>query len=107
MTSYGPEHVTIYQSIPGTYVYAVHHYSGSGTFYSSGAKVIFLKPDGTVQQFDAPPDVAGVGDDWYWLVCYVDGQTGAVTPINTYSPNPPRGDYLLSASERSLLKAAD
>jgi hypothetical protein len=107
VTSYGPEHVTVYDNYPGTYVYAVHHYSGSGTFFSSGARVTLLKPDGTVQGFDAPADVPGVGDDWYWHVCQVDGQTGAVTPLNTYSPDPPRGDYLTDIPDRSLLKAAD
>jgi hypothetical protein len=106
VNSYGPERVTIYQNFPGTYVYAVHHYSGSGTFNSSGAKVNLLKPDGTVQIFDAPPDVAGVGYDWYWHVCQIDGQTGAVTPINTYSQNPPRGDFLAGIPEQLLLKAS-
>jgi hypothetical protein len=107
VSSYGPEHVTIYENIPGTYVFAVHHYSGEGTIASSGAAVSFLKPDGTVQTFAAPPAVPDLGDDWYWHICSVDGQTGAVTPINTYSPNPPRPDMLAIGETIPAYKNAD
>ncbi|OGC91119.1 MAG: hypothetical protein A2W25_08310 [candidate division Zixibacteria bacterium RBG_16_53_22] len=104
VTSFGPERVTIYQHFPGTYVYAVHHFSGTGTFFSSAAKVSLLKPDGTVQLFEAPPDVPGVGDGWYWHVCQIDGQTGAITPLNAYSSNPPRGDVLANAPDKPVLE---
>lgn len=97
VTSYGPEHVTIYQSHAGTYTYAVYHYSGSGTLATSSASVSLLKPDGSVQTFSVPTDTTGVGDNWWWHVCTIDGTTGVVTPINTLLPNPPRPDELLMA----------
>ena len=43
VTSYGPEHITIWDEFPGTYSYAVYHYSGTGTIVTSGAEVGVLK----------------------------------------------------------------
>ena len=86
VTSWGPEHIIIYQAFPGTYTYAVHHYSGESNIPNSGAEVSLLKPDRSVQEFTPPDTTAGQGD--YWTVCSIDGTTGAVTPINIISPNP-------------------
>jgi hypothetical protein len=100
VSSYGPEHVTIYQDFAGTYTYAVYHYSGEGTLATSGASVSLLKPDGTVQTFNVPTDTSVVQPYWWWHVCTVDGTTGAVTPINILSPNPPRPDELAGAPSK-------
>ena len=87
VTSWGPEHIAIYQAFPGTYTYAVHHYSGSSDIPNSGAVVSVLKPDRTVQTF-TPPDTTAESN-WYWHVCSIDGTSGTITPINIISANPP------------------
>ncbi len=87
--SYGPEHITIYQSFPGTYTYSVYHWAGTGTLATSGASVSLLKPNGSVETFNVPTDTTGVGSNWWWNVCTIDGTTGEITPINTLTANPP------------------
>jgi hypothetical protein len=96
VTSFGPEHVTIYQHVPGVYTYAVYHYSGDGTIATSNARVTLLKPDGSVQAFNVPTDTTGVGDNWWWHVCTVNGTTGEVTTINRLVSTPPLPDQLLA-----------
>lgn len=93
VTSFGPEHVTIYEEYTGVYTYAIYHWGGSGTIASSNASVSLLKPDGTVQSFSVPSDTAGVGSHWWWWVCTVNGTTGEVTTINTLHEDPPYPDY--------------
>lgn len=87
VTSWGPEHVVIAQPFAGTYTYAVHHYAGTSDIPHSGAAVSILKPDRTVVRY-TPPDTTAQAD-WYWHVCYLDGTTGGITPINVISPNEP------------------
>lgn len=87
VTSYGPEHITIYTEFPGTYTYAIYHYSGSGDISSSGAEIGILKPDGTVQLFNVPSAAASA--NWWWHVCTIDGTTGVITPVNIISADPP------------------
>jgi len=87
VTSYGPEHITIYTEYPGTYTYAIYHYSGSGDISTSEAAVDILWPDGTVQNFPVPAGSASA--NWWWHVCTIDGTTGQITPINQLSANPP------------------
>jgi hypothetical protein len=91
VTSYGPEHVAIYQGFAGTYTYAVHHYSGSSDIPHSGAEVSVLKPDRSVQTFTPPDGTAA--DDWYWHVCTIDGTTGQITALNVLSIDPPVTPY--------------
>jgi len=87
VTSWGPEHIIIYQAFPGDYTYAVHHYSGESNIPNSGAEVSLLKPDRSVQEFTPPDTTSDQGD--YWAVCSIDGTTGEVTPINIISATPP------------------
>lgn len=87
VTSYGPEHITVYSAYPGDYTYAVYHFSGTGDITTSGAEVGILDPDGGVQIFDVPSGSAG--QNWWWWVCTINGDTGAITPINTISADPP------------------
>ena len=87
VTSYGPEHITIYDEFPGTYTYAIYHYSGSGDITTSGAEVGILQPDGGVQTFDVPD--ASAAAHWWWHVCTIDGTTGEITPLNIVSADPP------------------
>jgi hypothetical protein len=98
VTSYGPEHITIYDEFPGTYTYAIYHYSGSGDITTSGAEVGILDPDGGVQAFDVPE--ASAAANWWWHVCTIDGTTGVITPVNIISADPP----LPYAAEEDLAK---
>jgi hypothetical protein len=105
-SGWGPEHITIYENFSGTYVFAVHHYSGTGTIATAGASVSFLRPDGTVEAFSPPPAVPGLDVWWYWHVCEINGTTGAITPINIYSQYPPR-DYVPMSAPKPLSKNAE
>lgn len=87
VTSYGPEHITIYNEFAGTYTYAVYHYSGTGDITTSEAEVGILLPDGAVQTFTVPDGSASA--NWWWHVCTIDGTTGEITPINLISADPP------------------
>ncbi len=87
VTSYGPEHITIYDEFPGTYMYAIYHFSGSGDISTSDAEVGILESDGTVQNFSVPGAAASA--NWWWHVCNIDGTTGQITPVNTISADPP------------------
>lgn len=88
VTSWGPEHVIIQESFPGTYYYSVYHYAGESDIPNSGAKVSLLKPDRSVEEF-TPPNVVDSGEGWYWHVCTIDGTTGEITEIGTMSLDPP------------------
>jgi hypothetical protein len=94
VTSYGPEHMTIYEPYPGVYTYAIYHFSGSGTIETSEAVVSLLKPNGTVQTFSVPTDVPNVESYWWWWVCTIDGTTGEVETINELHEDPPLGFYV-------------
>jgi hypothetical protein len=87
MESYGPEHITIFDNFPGSYVFAVHHYSGDSTITVSEAQVSVVDSAGNGVTL-YPPDEPSF-DDYWWHVCSVDGQTGDITPINIVSPDPP------------------
>jgi len=89
VTSYGPEHITIYDEFPGTYIYAIYHYSGTGDISTSGAAAGILWPDGSVQNFTVPS--ASASANWWWHVCTIDGTTGVITPVNSVSADPPSG----------------
>lgn len=92
VTSYGPEHITIWNEFPGTYSYAVYHYSGTGTIVTSNARVGVLRPDGTLQSFSVPTDASAASNYW-WHVCNVDGETGVITPVDTIAASTPGFGY--------------
>ncbi|UCE65316.1 MAG: hypothetical protein JSU85_10620 [Candidatus Zixiibacteriota bacterium] len=92
VTSYGPEHITIWDEFPGTYIYAVYHYSGSGTITTSEADVGVLKPDGTVELFSVPDDITA-GDNYWWHVCNIDGTTGVIAVVDTIASATPGWGY--------------
>ncbi len=94
VTSYGPEHIAIYQAFSGDYTYAVKHYSGSSDIPNSGAEVSLLKPDRSVLKFTPPDTTAQTG--YFWHVCKIDGASGTVTTINIISPNPPFPDVMVN-----------
>lgn len=71
----------------GDYYYAVHHYSGSGTIATSGAKVRIYHGNGLIQTINAP--AGSPQDDWYWYVGGLNCGTGVWTLVNTYNVDPP------------------
>lgn len=88
--SFGPEVTTITRFSPGVYRYSVHHFSGSGTIFSSPARVELVL-NGATHIFTPPdPGTTPIGDDTVWQVFEISvSSTGAstVTPLNTYLLN--------------------
>ena len=88
-TSYGPETVTILESIEGVYTYAVHDYTNGGSSSSnamsfSGATVKVYIGSDQVAEFNVPTDQVGV----WWNVFNIDSN-GNIMPINTISNTKP------------------
>lgn len=92
--SYGPETTTIRKLLDGEYRFYVHHYSGSNTLRSSGAKVQVFLGNAT-----APAHIfevhEGEGTEIYWnvfdLVVTNNGEKVEVRPVNILSE--PREPY--------------
>lgn len=96
VTSYGPETITIKQRYPGTYVYGVYHYTGSGTLATSGAHVRVYGSSGLLRDFAVPS-----GSGLWWHVFNLDaaGNIVVFNSISDTSPGPydPDGGTLLMA----------
>lgn len=87
VTSYGPEVITISRFTSGTYRYSVHHFSGTGTIYSSPARVELTLNGSTTIYTPPAPGGTAIGADTVWQVfeLVVDGSGNVtVTPLNTY-----------------------
>ena len=96
-TSYGPETITIKQRFDGTYVYAVHHFTGSGSLATSGATVRVYDSSGLIREFHVPS-----GSGIWWYVFDMDGRTGRITPRNYITSSSP-GPYTTIEPERKAL----
>jgi hypothetical protein len=70
----GPEVISIARWLPATYFLVVHNFSNDGTLGESKARVT-LERGSEVREFQCPAEMA----DSEWLVCEIDGRTGAVT----------------------------
>lgn len=84
-SSYGPETITIFQLIPGTYRYCVHDYTNryanpSYGLAQSGANVKVFLNDNQELTFNVPNEAGTV-----WTVFEIEGATGRLIPINTMS----------------------
>lgn len=90
VTSFGPEVTTITQLFPGIYRFSVHHYSGTGTIFSSPARVE-LTLNGVTQVFTPPdPGTTAIGEKSVWQVFEISVDSGGaatVTPLNAYLLN--------------------
>ena len=75
---FGPETITVAELFAGTYSYFVHKYAGLGGIAGSDATVKIYTDMGLENTVVAPTS----GDGDYWLVCTIDGGTGAVTIVN-------------------------
>lgn len=87
---YGPETITIARVGEGKYIYAVHWFSGSGSWASSNAVVRVYNAEGLVRTFYAPTDTEepGASGKVWWYVFDFEG--GNIYPQNTLSASPPR-----------------
>jgi len=97
-TSYGPETITITQIFPGTYTYAVKHFAGTGKITTSGAKVEVYNDSGKIRTYEVNPNASCGEDGWYWTVFELNGSSGTITTINTFSSSSPR-----SINDKELL----
>lgn len=88
-TSFGPETITIQETAlrPGTYRYSVHHFAGESTICLSAAEIRVNLYQGTtlLRTFTPPSTGCTGGVNNVWTVFTIDGGTGSVTPVNTYS----------------------
>jgi hypothetical protein len=83
--SYGPETITIFRLIPGTYRYCVHDYTNrhanpSYGLAQSGANVKVFLNDNQELTFNVP-NAAGT----VWTVFEIEGATGRLIPVNAMS----------------------
>lgn len=96
--SYGPETITITDISSGTYTYSVKHYAGSGKITTSGAKVEIYSDSGKIRTYEVNPNASCGEVGWYWTVFELDGSSGTITTINTFSSSSPR-----SVNDKELL----
>jgi uncharacterized protein YfaP (DUF2135 family) len=84
-TAFGPETVTIKERFrQGTYVYAVHNFSGSPALTASQARVQVFDSTGLIATYDVPTTGSGV----WWKVFTINGATGGITEINEIGSDP-------------------
>jgi hypothetical protein len=81
--SFGPETITIYEQLAGTYRYSVHDFTNAGddpstALANSGAQVRVYRGASLVQTFNVPS-----GGGTLWTVFELTG--AAITPINAMS----------------------
>ena len=74
LSSYGPETVTIYDQIDGTYRFSVHDYTNrssesSTALSNSGAQVRIYKGSGLLETFNVPTNMGGT----LWTVFEMNG----------------------------------
>jgi peptidyl-Asp metalloendopeptidase len=85
-TGYGPETMSIRTLYPGTYHYYVKNFSGSPAITTSGGIVKIYNSAGTLlNTVNVPTSGTGV----YWYVADVNGNTGAVSLVNTIQSSEP------------------
>ncbi len=96
--SYGPETITIKETINGTYRFSVHDYSNWATSWwwrddsqlsKSGAVVDVYKGNVKVESFNVPTNQRGL----LWVVFEIDGETQEITPINEIIRNSTENDF--------------
>jgi hypothetical protein len=88
-TSFGPETITINETAlrAGVYRYSIHQFAGSSTICASAAEIRVNLYRGTtlLRTFTPPSTGCTGGTNNVWTVFTIDGATGNVTPVNTYS----------------------
>ena len=74
------------------------HYAGSGKITTSGAKVEVYNDSGKIRTYEVNPSAYCGEAGWYWTVFELDGSSGTITTINTFSSSSPR-----SINDKELL----
>lgn len=87
VTSFGPENITINELYPGTYHYAIHHFSGTENITKSEAEVTVSPGIGIPITYKVPE--ISSGENWWWHVFEIDGSTGNIEVVNEISSSPP------------------
>lgn len=82
---YGPETVTIFRYLEGTYHYFIYRYSSDGELTASGAVVNIYGDDGYSRTLEVPT----TGTGRYWYVATVNGSTGHVQIVNRIQTTEP------------------
>lgn len=67
-SSYGPETITIFNTLNHTYKYYVHNYSGEAEITTSNAKVQVYGRSGLIKTYNVPTSGSGL----YWYVFDID-----------------------------------
>jgi len=93
-TGFGPEIVTVYELVDGTYRYSVHHYSGASDMSTEDATALIII-DGQGIWRETPP-AGGQGTDDVWLVWDFTVQDGRVQSVN------PQREIVLSTGSSDL-----
>ena len=79
--SYGPETITIYNTINGLYKYGIYHFSGSGSIGStSKAEIKLFTHNDEIQKFSAPNDCEKKW--WYVFDLRINGIEVQILPKN-------------------------
>jgi hypothetical protein len=91
VTSFGPETITLLPNYPGQYVYAVHHWSGSGTIATSSAVVQIYAGNNLTHVLNAPGGTC-YEYGWWW-VGELNAETGQFSLINEYHPEAPLSEF--------------
>jgi hypothetical protein len=86
--SYGPETITIYSFLTGTYRYSVHNYSdqssaGGAGIYNSPARVEVYDVTGLLESFNAPACSLSA-NTWRVFEIVASGSSTTINPINEY-----------------------
>ncbi len=105
ISSYGPETITIYKMVEGKYYFSVHHYAGSSSLPYSGACVKVYGDNALLKTFTAPSGTAS--SKYYWHVFSIDGTTGVISGINSYSTSIPTQVSSSSIIEANTIDCKD
>ncbi len=74
ITSYGPETITVFDTLNHTYKYYVHNYSGEAEITTSNAKVEVYGRSGLLRTYNIPTS----GNGRYWYVFDIDASGGII-----------------------------
>lgn len=97
VTSYGPETITVSESFPGAYRYAVYRWS-SGNLTDSQAQVVLYWGDTVMREWTVPT----VGSGRWWYICDFDIDGGELVEHNVLQDTAPPG---MSSSKGSVTKS--
>ena len=84
-SGFGPETITIYDMMDGTYQYYIYNWSGTPDIAGCGAQVQMYDETGLIQTLTVP----ATGEGRYWYICDINGTTGGVSVVNEIRTDQP------------------